>query len=428
MTLTVFSESSTPLPRRKATAPARLPPPAPPNRPSGTPSAPASSTALSAITGNTGVSAVSSVSPLVSAEAARGRTRMMPTASGVASATVHKQSRPGVTLLSISGRLTEAFKGEATGRDLRGTVAIDLGGAERITSFGVREWLSMLAAMHEVRRLYLLRCSEATVNQLSMIRKFCGSGRVVSFFAPYLCTACGEPFERSFDCELEADAIRAGRAPEAQCPHCGSSGTFDDDARSYFAFAAPHLNTAVPPEVRAILQELEAAAPAAPREAIDKSVEGNVTRVRVSGRLDGAVRWTRVLDGIEGALVLDLGGVTADEPAGLVNLGEALGAFGPEVVAVALERCPAAVVGQLAQAALPPRVSVTSGTLDAFCTSCAVQRPALVSIIEHGDVPPTRPRHPETTTRPRSSPRRWEPSRAPTAWPWSEGSKATSSS
>jgi len=353
---------------------------------------------------------------------------MMPTASGVASATVHKQSRPGVTLLSISGRLTEAFKGEATGRDLRGTVAIDLGGAERITSFGVREWLSMLAAMHEVRRLYLLRCSEATVNQLSMIRKFCGSGRVVSFFAPYLCTACGEPFERSFDCELEADAIRAGRAPEAQCPHCGSSGTFDDDARSYFAFAAPHLNTAVPPEVRAILQELEAAAPAAPREAIDKSVEGNVTRVRVSGRLDGAVRWTRVLDGIEGALVLDLGGVTADEPAGLVNLGEALGAFGPEVVAVALERCPAAVVGQLAQAALPPRVSVTSGTLDAFCTSCAVQRPALVSIIEHGDVPPTRPRHPETTTRPRSSPRRWEPSRAPTAWPWSEGSKATSSS
>ena len=244
--------------------------------------------------------------------------------SGAANATVNKQTRGTITLLWITGRLTETFKGDALGRELRGTVAIDLGGVERITSFGVREWLAMLGAMQDVRRLYLLRCSEAVVNQLSMIRKFSGNGQIVSFFAPYLCGACGEQFERSFDCETEAESIRAGNAPEAPCAHCGAQGSFDDDARTYFAFAAPHLDTAVPADVRSILDELDAAAPPPSRDAVDKTVEGNVTRVRVNTKLGTSVRWKRVLDGIEGSLVIDLGGVTGVERRGHHQLRAAL--------------------------------------------------------------------------------------------------------
>jgi hypothetical protein len=306
-------------------------------------------------------------------------------ASGAAGATVQKQARGNITLLSITGRLTEAFKGDALGRELRGTVAIDLGGIERITSFGVREWLAMLGAMQDVRRLFLLRCSEAVVNQLSMIRKFSGNGQIVSFFAPYLCSGCGEQFERGFDCESEAEQIRTGAVPEAPCAHCGAQGAFDDDARSYFAFAAPHLNAAVPPEVRAIQDELDAAAPAPSRDAVDKTVDGNVTRVRVNAKLGTSVRWKRVLDGIEGALVIDLGGVTGVEPAGVTNFEQALTGLGDEVTSVAIERCPSLLVERFAQAGLPRRVTVTSGTLDAYCSSCAVHRPALVSTVEHAD-------------------------------------------
>jgi hypothetical protein len=243
----------------------------------------------------------------------------------------------------------------------------------------------MLGAMQEVRRFYLLRCSEAVVNQLGMIRKFSGTAQIVSFFAPYLCGNCGEAFERGFDCEREAEAIRAGQAESATCPHCGSEGRFDDDARSYFAFAAPHLNTPVPPEIRAIQEELDAQAPPPARDAVDKTVEGNMTRVRVHTKLGNNVRWKRVLDGIEGALVVDLGGVTGIEPAGLTNFEQALNSLGSEVTSIAIDRCPAQLVERFVQAGTPRRVSVTSANLDAFCRSCAVHRTAHVSLQEHGD-------------------------------------------
>jgi anti-anti-sigma regulatory factor len=403
MTLTVFSESPTPLPRRVskssgAYAPAQAPPVPPPSMPVRA-AAPVTRPSMPSLLVPPETPPPSAPTPLVSPvpssspssapphapRAAGPVTRVPAHASGAAGAKVDKQSRGSITLLSITGRLTEAFKGDALGRELRGAVAIDLGGVERITSFGVREWLSMLGAMQEVRRLYLLRCSEAVVNQLSMIRKFSGNGQIVSFFAPYLCSACGEQFERSFDCETEADSIRAGNAPDAPCAHCGAQGSFDDDARTYFAFAAPHLNTAVPAEVRAIQAELDAAAPPPSRDAVDKTVEGNVTRVRVNAKLGTSVRWKRVLDGIEGSLVVDLGGVTGVEAAGITNFEQALASLGAEVMSIAIERCPSALVERFAHVGVPRRVTVTSGALDAYCASCAVHRPALVSINEHGE-------------------------------------------
>ena len=354
MTLTVFSESATPLQRKvpvrtganpKVTqpsagtgtsrpshagiAPARPPAAAAP-APAPAPAAAEPPPALAAPVSSSQV--VSSSAPSSASRRVEGPVTRIPLQpAGGAGATVQKEKHGEVTVVTIAGRLTETFKGEVLGRELRGTVAIDLAGVERITSFGVREWLSMLGAMQDVRRLYLLRASEAVANQLSMIRKFSGNGQIVSFFAPYLCGGCGEPFERQFDCERDGDAIRDGMAEDARCPRCDATGNFDDDPRSYFAFAAPHLLTPVPAEVRAIQDELDARPAAAPRDAVDKTVEGNLTRVRVQSKLGVNIRWKRVLDGIEGSLVLDLGGVTGVEPAGLANLEQALTGLGPEV-------------------------------------------------------------------------------------------------
>jgi hypothetical protein len=405
MTLTVFSESQTPLPRKvvKATGTHAPTPPAlesvsnvssallsPPSSSSRTapslpvPTPPVPERPPAAVPASP---IASPVSPQACGSSTSGGavTRATLQPSGATGANVAKQQRGSYVLLTITGRLTESFKGEALGRELRGNVVIDLGGVERVTSFGVREWLAMLGAMQDVRRLYLLRCSEAVVNQLSMIRKFCGNGQIVSFFAPYLCTGCNEQFERSFDCEREAENIRAGRAEPATCPNCGGEGNFDDDPRSYFAFAAPHLNTPVPAEVRAILDELNAAPPPPVRDAVDKTIEGNVTRLRVHTKLAGGVRWKRVLDGIEGALVIDLGSVTGIEPVGIANFEQALAGIPDEVTSIGIERCPAQLVERFATKGTPRRVTVTSATLDAFCKSCAVHRPAVVSITEHAE-------------------------------------------
>ncbi|MCW5831803.1 MAG: hypothetical protein KIS78_05045 [Labilithrix sp.] len=239
--------------------------------------------------------------------------------------------------------------------------------------------------MQGVRRLYLMRASEAVANQLSMIRKFSGNGQIVSFFAPYLCGGCGEPFERQLDCERDGEAIREGDAADATCPRCEGAGRFDDDARSYFAFATPHLLTPVPEEIRALHDALDAQPAPAPRDAVDKTVEGNQTRVRVNSKLAASIRWRRIFDGIEGSLVLDLGGVTGVEAEGVANLEQALSALGPEVSKIVLERAPAQVVELVAKSALATRASIASALVEAHCRTCAVLRSAVVSLREHGD-------------------------------------------
>ena len=380
MTLTVFSESDTPLVRpRAATRSRMLVPPVQP-APLPLPKAPALAPTPAAVSAPPALPRQSSgpVRPSIV-------TRLSAGASAATGAVVAKHPRGDTTFVTIAGRLTESFKGEALGRELRGTVVIDLAGVERITSFGVREWLAMLGAAQDVRKLFFLRASEPVVNQLGMIRKFAGNAQIVSFFAPYLCGGCGEGFDRMFDCERDADAIREGRAEEAPCPNCGAAGYFDDDARSYFGFAASHLLTPVPAEIRAIADELSAQPTSAPREGIDKSVEGDVTRVRVQSKLGGAVRWKRVLDGIEGSLAIDLGAITGVDAAGIANLEQAILGVGPEVTSIVIERCPAMMVERFAQTGLPPRVSVTSAMLEARCGACAVPRTAQVSLQEHGD-------------------------------------------
>src|SRR5262249_11773943 len=155
----------------------------------------------------------------------------------------------------------------------------------------------------------------AVTNQLSMIRKFAGSAQIVSFFAPYQCGTCGNPFDRLFDCERDADAIREASPPDTKCPNCGGIGQFDDEARSYFAFANLHLGQAVPPEVRAVADELDSQTnDGVTRETVDKTVEDNVTRLRVQSKLGSVIRWKRILDGIEGPLAIDLGGITGLDP------------------------------------------------------------------------------------------------------------------
>ena len=390
MTLTVFSESPTPLPKKIVTRTGAVPKAPPPPEAVAVTRAPEPQRAPPPPPVPAPVP-VAAPSPTSTGSSPRFEMRTGPVTriplqpSGATGANVQKAKHGDVTLITITGRLTESFKGETLGRELRGTIAIDLAGIERITSFGVREWLSMLGAMQDVRRLYLLRASEAVANQLSMIRKFSGNGQIVSFYAPYLCAGCGEQFDRQFDCERDADAIREGNAPEAQCPRCEGQGHFDDDARSYFAFAAPHLLTPVPEEIRAIASQLDAQPAAAPRDAVDKTVEGNQTRVRVNSKLGANIRWKRVLDGIEGSLVLDLGGATGVEPAGLTNLEQALGALGPEVTKIILERTPSQLIERLAQTGVPARMSVVSAMVDAQCQTCTVYRSALVSIQEHGE-------------------------------------------
>src|SRR5262249_3022678 len=157
------------------------------------------------------------------------------------------------------------------------------------------------------KEIYLARCSEPVVNQVSMIKRFSGGGQVLSFYAPYRCDACSAAFERLVDCEHDAQAISAGEPPAPQCPRCAAAGHFAHDALPCLGCAAPHAG---PPARRAaggVPAELWGLDAVGGVEAIEKPVEGRDPRVKVNARLDNQLRWNRVLDGLEGQVVFDLG-------------------------------------------------------------------------------------------------------------------------
>ncbi|XXT19044.1 FIST N-terminal domain-containing protein [Sorangium sp. So ce429] len=402
MTLTVLSESLTPLPavddaERAATATprtafsgeeARPTVRVPPNghrgshpRLSGPASGPVSSSRLA-----TAVDRQSS--PSRPQRAAPTRSVPPAGAAGRLDSLVFDRRKIGdVLVVRLAGRMTEAFKGAALARELDGRVLIDLAGVERITSFGVREWLQMIqAAQPRLRALYLARCSEPVINQLSMIRRFAGGGQVVSFYAPYCCEPCGAQFERLVDCAHDAASLAEGKPPEAVCPRCGGAGAFDDDAETYFGFVAQHGAGAIPPEVREILLELEKGEDPVGGEAVEKSVEGRVTRLKVGSKLTASLRWSRIIDGLEGQVVFDLSSVPGVTSEGAARFESALRKLDGAVEAVRIEGCPRLLAERMASPSWPQLARVESAVVEGRCASCGATRTALVEVDRQADL------------------------------------------
>ena len=303
--------------------------------------------------------------------------------SGMVSAGVDITARPvgNVEVVTLAGRLTESFAGAAVGAAMRGVVVVDLASVERVTSFGVREWLEMISAARSgVTELYLARLSEAIATQMAMIRSFAGAGKVASFYAPYLCDACGSSFRWLLDCERDADALKGNAPPPGKCPTCGSEGHLDDD-EGYYAFALPHAGTVVPAAVRAALDTLGSSDAPTTGDVVEKLVVGNVTRLRVRGTLDRSVRWKRVLDGLEGAVVVEFQSPKVD--AGVSgNLAEALAAVGSEVTSIEINACPLGVLEALGAVPRAQNLRIATVTVEGVCPSCNAARGALVELTE----------------------------------------------
>jgi hypothetical protein len=284
-----------------------------------------------------------------------------------------------VTVARIRGRLSEGFTGRGIASAAGPVVLFDLADVERITSFGVREWLQMLADLEPLgSKLYFARCSEAVVNQMGMIRRFSGGGKVLSFFAPYLCAKCGATFSALLDCNTDAEALARYALPDTECPTCAGVGHFDDDARSYLAFGPARVGD-LPADVRRALEGLPAVGQVDP---IEKRVEGRVTRMRVNCRLDEAVRWNKLFDGLEGEVVLDLASSPSSSAEGVTLLLTALRRLPSEVNAIRIEGCPAPLFEGLAAAPAQERIFLETARVEGFCAGCNARRPAQIRVLD----------------------------------------------
>ena len=145
------------------------------------------------------------------------------------------RERPGMTTVEFVGEIDENADFVDLRRRLRGAVAFQLGEVRRINSCGVREWVNFVRDLPHVTELSFSHCSPAIVTQLNMIYNFRGRAKIRSFYAPYVCDACGREEEQLIDVSTQAGGPAL---PSFACPACQAPMEFDDLPERYLSFLA----------------------------------------------------------------------------------------------------------------------------------------------------------------------------------------------
>ena len=84
-----------------------------------------------------------------------------------------------ITHLRLRGTIDETFDAGQLSDGLAGHVLIDLGRVERISSFGVRNWMQLTERLPTAAfGLYLLHAPPVLVDQLNMVEGFAGLAQV----------------------------------------------------------------------------------------------------------------------------------------------------------------------------------------------------------------------------------------------------------
>jgi anti-anti-sigma regulatory factor len=111
--------------------------------------------------------------------------------------------------------LEDAFSG------LVGKVSIDLGGVERVTSYGLGVLMRLLSAASKVHKIEYVACSEIIVDQFQML-DFSRYGRIASMFVRYECEHCSATATKLVHVknDLVRSASGAIEAPPMSC-RCG---------------------------------------------------------------------------------------------------------------------------------------------------------------------------------------------------------------
>lgn len=282
--------------------------------------------------------------------------------------------------ISLQGTLNESFLGRELAAKMSGRVVLDLGTIELITSFGVRGWLEMMgeAERRGVKTIYLAHCSEAVVNQMLMVRNFRGRGQVVSFGAPYICTACSTTFEYLLDCEHSAEEISSASPPDVACPSCGNRAVFDEDPDHYLDFVSEDIGKALPFDVRNTLSERRLEWMTQVDDAIEKRIEGNQTVYRINRNVDEQIRWKRVLSGVEGKVRLDFARAPGATGLGAERFLSAIRIETERVSEIMLDQVPVEIVHAIIGSEPIGKLRVRTLSLPARCSNCGVVRQASV--------------------------------------------------
>ena len=154
---------------------------------------------------------------------------------------------PDRTQVVFQGDLTEVAEFEDLADRLSGLVEFDLGGIRYMNSAGVRKWVLFLEKLVNVTAYTFVRCSTAFVMQASMVSRLLGTGRIDSFWAPYICQSCDREDQRLLHVSSPM-TIQQMAELQLRCSACGGPLMLDEVPERVFAFleAAGHEQPPIP--------------------------------------------------------------------------------------------------------------------------------------------------------------------------------------
>jgi ABC-type transporter Mla MlaB component len=304
---------------------------------------------------------------------------------------VDKISEGAITCLKLAGTVDEQFDGKGLAGGVKGgTLILDLAEIERISSFGIREWVDFISAVQQkVGSLWFVECAPKVIDQFNMVANFGGSGHLVSFYAPYRCDYCDDDRRRLVQVAAEWEQLKTGKMPERSCESCGNVEYFDEDPLTFFSFLQTHPPAEVPPEVAGFLASRlnYAMGDGARKLRIEKQIDGRATYLKLSGDLDGAFPTNKLAEGLEGDVIFDLSGIGKIDPAGAAEWRQLMAQIAAPVDRLFLVGCPAAFVERLTKAEdLGGKGMVVSFTMPYTCATCRSTAAREIDVATHYDI------------------------------------------
>jgi anti-anti-sigma regulatory factor/ABC-type transporter Mla MlaB component len=304
---------------------------------------------------------------------------------------VDKTSDGGITLLKLAGTIDEQFEGKKIASGVKGgTLVLDLADIERISSFGIREWVDFIAAVStKVSSLWFVECAPKVVDQFNMVANFGGAGNLVSFYAPYRCDYCDDDRRRLVQVQAEWEELKTGKLPERVCESCGNAEYFDEDPLTFFSFLQAHPPQVTPPDVAAFLAtRLNYSVEAGARKLkIEKAIDGRATFLKLTGDLDASFPREKIADGAEGDVIFDLSGIGKIDPAGAAEWRQMMAQIAAPSERIVIAGAPAAFVERLTKLEdLGQKGLILTFTMPYSCPTCRATSAREIDVAEHWDV------------------------------------------
>ncbi len=293
-----------------------------------------------------------------------------------------------IQCLRFIGTIDEDFNGAEVAEGVKGTLIVDLGEVQRISSFGIREWVDFIKAVEDkTHAIYFIECSPKIIDQFNMVGNFGGKGRILSFYAPYRCDYCDDDRRRLVQVDESHELIKNMSLPDVPCDSCGNPEYFDEDPESFFTY----LVTQEQVEPDAAVSNFLAAkldyrvSDAARRLRVEKVVE-EATFMRLSGDVDINFPREKLAEGLEGDVVVDMSAVGRVDDEGALEW-TAFTQIASEQCKLYLRDCqPGFVEKAFTPQALAGKVEVLSFFMPFRCENCGYSGAQRVDVAEHYDV------------------------------------------